>query len=355
MLNTMNEEMADPTAFTPPKQEKEKDQRFYKISKNKEGVGSVLVRLIPSLNTERNKLLTFIGRKVHNAETKRNDDKRFINEICPNAIDKNVPCPICNYAWWNYDKLKADGREKDSDGKASKEAKEFLKFTANEKYITNILIIEDKENPDNEGKMFLFEYGPQIHELIKKQMQPSEEEQKEKGLKPFNAWDFVTGKNFRLKLLPKTMTTNGFPSWAESFFVTEASAIASTPEEQMKLIESTYCLDEFTSIEQCKSSEELQKNLDWALFMSNGQTVDTTPKQEKQAELGHVPGMNDKGDDLGEMPGWMKGGTTTVQEQAPFNGGTPVVTKPVEREPIKQTTTSTPVSPEEFMKNFDFN
>lgn len=329
MMSEMNQQMADPTAFKAPSSSNfEKDIRLYSISKNKDGNGSVKIRLLPSLNTEKNRLQTFVTQQVHSPEVYKDKDKRFIKEVCPKTVGgRDAKCPICDYGWDGYNGLKEAGL------KDSKEAKQFLKFTAKERYVTNILVIEDVENPSNNGKVFLFEYGAQLQELIKKSMQPTDEEQKEKGLKPFNAWDFATGKDFRLKLTSGKETANGFPTWLNSFFSTESTPVV-TDEAQLKtLLDTTYCLDEFISLNVISNDEKLQKQLDYVTWKVVGKSKDEKA-ESKQADLGSIPGMMQSKPsaevpkpqaDLGDTPPWMGEGqiATPLAQQAPAATPTP--------------------------------
>jgi len=323
MMSQMNEQMADPKTFnTSGKTEYEKDTRFYSISKTKDGNGSVKIRLLPSLNAEKNRLQTFVTQHVHSPETFKDEKKRFIKEVCPKTIGgRDAKCPICDYAWDGYNGLKDAGL------KDSKEAKQFLKFASKERYISNILIIEDTENPSNQGKVFLYEYGAQLQELIKKSMQPTDEEQKEKGLKPFNAWDLMQGKDFRLKLTSGKETSNTFPAWTNSFFATDSTATVADEAQFKALLDSTYCLDEFICPDAISNEEKLMKQLDYVTWKTVGRTKDETPKETKEAELGSIPGMIPQAKtedvprpaqaDLGDVPPWMGEGQVATPLATP--------------------------------------
>ncbi len=283
LFNQMNEQMQTPEAFEKPKEGGfESDTRFYKISKDKDGNGSVKIRFLPTLAGDKSKMMTFISRPIH-APTQykqvgSENKKRFISEVCPKHLGKDKECPICDYAWDNYNRLI------DTDDKA---AKKFpATFASKNRYISNIQILEDKENPENEGKIFLFEYGEQIHKLIKKQSQPSAEEISEKGLKAFNAWDVLNGRDFRLKLKAGKFTDNGFPSWEESFFVTEASKHVADMKGLEELLEKTICLDEFLDETHINSVEKIQKSLDYVLFRDDKAKASTpAPAKEEQKSI----------------------------------------------------------------------
>lgn len=257
---------------------------------------------------------------------------------------------------------------KDAGLKDSKEAKQFLKFASKERYISNILIIEDTENPSNQGKVFLYEYGAQLQELIKKAMQPTDEEQKEKGLRPFNAWDLMQGKDFRLKLTSGKETSNGFPTWVNSFFSTEASAVVTDEAGMRALLDTTYCLDEFVSPDAISNEEKLMKQLDYVTWKTVGKTKDETPKETKEAELGSIPGMIPQAPaadvpkpqaDLGEVPAWMGAGQVAKPlETPPATSASATIEVPKAEVAQPQTTpavaaTKAPTSAEDFLNSLN--
>jgi hypothetical protein len=62
-------------------------------------------------------------------------------------------------------------------------------------YISNVYIIKDSENPENEGKVKLFKYGKKLFDKINDVMNPQFEDEK-----PVNPFDFWAGANFKLKI-----------------------------------------------------------------------------------------------------------------------------------------------------------
>lgn len=71
------------------------------------------------------------------------------------------------------------------------EAKQFSRST---RYVSNILVINDQKHPENNGKVFLYKYGPRIFQKLQGAISPEFED--EKPLNPFDMW---TGANFKLK------------------------------------------------------------------------------------------------------------------------------------------------------------
>jgi len=62
-------------------------------------------------------------------------------------------------------------------------------------YYSNIYVVKDSANPENEGKVFLYRYGKKIFDKVMETMQPAFEDET-----PVNPFDFWEGANFKLKL-----------------------------------------------------------------------------------------------------------------------------------------------------------
>ena len=53
-------------------------------------------------------------------------------------------------------------------------------------YYANIYVVQDKANPENEGKVFLYKFGKKIFDKIMEAMQPEYED--ETAINPFDFW-----------------------------------------------------------------------------------------------------------------------------------------------------------------------
>jgi len=62
-------------------------------------------------------------------------------------------------------------------------------------YYTNILVIEDKAHPENEGKVFMYRFGVKVYAKIMDAISP--EFADDVAINPF---DYIEGANFRLKI-----------------------------------------------------------------------------------------------------------------------------------------------------------
>ena len=154
-------------------------------------------------------------------------------------------------------------------------------------YYSNIYVVSDSKNPENEGKVFLFRYGKKIFDKLMAAMQPEFEDES-----PINPFDFWKGANFKLKI----RKVDGFWNYDKSEFeapspvLDDDSAIERIWKEQ-------YSLADFTALSNFKSYEELKTRLDAVLSgkqVVSNQTVedepiaqpkvDTKPVENKQVE-----------------------------------------------------------------------
>lgn len=95
----------------------------------------------------------------------------------------NQPCPICKK---NAEIWKTYGRE---------EAKNHLLGKARPKYVCNVLIVKNPNNPDTEGKVFRFEFGPLIFGMLTKAA--TNHDDADGGLvEGFNPFQYDKGANF---------------------------------------------------------------------------------------------------------------------------------------------------------------
>lgn len=119
-------------------------------------------------------------------------------------------------------------------------------------YISNVLVISDPANPQNEGKVFLFKYGSKIFEKIQEAMQP--EFKDEEPVDPFNFW---TGANFKLKI----RQVGGYVNYDKSEFDSPSALFDGNDEKLEKVWKSQHALKSFTDPSNFKSYDELKQKL----------------------------------------------------------------------------------------------
>jgi hypothetical protein len=143
------------------------------------------------------------------------------------------------------------------------------------RYITNIKVIKDPANPQNEGKIFLFDMSQTLFDKIKGAMTQTDA-MKALGEEPIPVYDPINGNNFLIKV---KMGANGILTYEDSKFDGKPSAIYESEEEALKDIkENAHSLDEFLSPENFLSYEELKEKLAWML----GENQETQKPQETQ-------------------------------------------------------------------------
>ena len=122
-------------------------------------------------------------------------------------------------------------------------------------YYSNIYVVKDSANPQNEGKVFLYRFGKKIFDKVMETMQPAFEDET-----PINPFDFWEGANFKLKL----RKVDGYWNYDKSEFETP-SALANKDDELEEIWGKEYSLKEFTENSNFKSYDELKKRLDVVL------------------------------------------------------------------------------------------
>ena len=154
-------------------------------------------------------------------------------------------------------------------------------------YYSNIYVVSDSKNPENEGKVFLFRYGKKIFDKLMAAMQPEFEDES-----PINPFDFWKGANFKLKI----RKVDGYWNYDKSEFEAP-SAILDDDSAIERIWKEQYSLADFTALSNFKSYEELKTRLDAVLSgkqVVSNQTVedepiaspkvDTKPVENKQVE-----------------------------------------------------------------------
>lgn len=220
----------------------ENDERFWNLSRDENDTGGALIRFLIDPNQ-----IPFIKMIRINANGGYN--KRFVREWSPLSI--GLPDPFNEM----FSKLWNEGKKE-----------EAKKFGRQIRYITNIKVIKDPANPENEGKIFLFNMSQTLFDKIKSAMVQTES-MKALGEEPIQVYNPVEGNNFLIKV---KKGSNGILTYEDSKFDSKITGIYKTEEEALKDIkENCYSLEEFLTPEFFLTYEELQDKIKW--FM--GETV----------------------------------------------------------------------------------
>lgn len=205
-----------------------KDERFWKPGIDQAKNGYAVIRFLPATEGED---VPFIKMYTHAFKGKGG----WFIENCRTSLGEK--CPVCegNTELWN------SGMEEDKDIARSRKRKL--------NYISNILVISDPSNPENEGKVFLFKYGTKIFEKIQALMSP--EFKDEAAVDPFNFWE---GADFKLKI----RNVGGYVNYDRSEFSAPAPLMGGDDKKLEALWKKQYKLQEFLHPSNFKSYEELK-------------------------------------------------------------------------------------------------
>ena len=141
-------------------------------------------------------------------------------------------------------------------------------------YISNIYVISDPANPQNEGKTFLYKYGKKIFDKINEAMNP--EFQDEEALNPFNFW---SGATFKLKV----RKVAGYVNYDKSHF-DPSSPLNENDAELERVWKSEYSLTDLVADDKFKSHEELSNRLQQVLGGdAKARAEDTTTVEEQSS------------------------------------------------------------------------
>ena len=118
-------------------------------------------------------------------------------------------------------------------------------------YVSNVMVVSDPSNPDNEGKVFLYQFGKKIFDKIMDVMQPDFAD--EEPVNPFDMWD---GADFKLKI----RNVEGYRNYDKSEFASK-SPVDGDDSKLEALYNQMYDLNEFQDPKNYKTYSELQTKL----------------------------------------------------------------------------------------------
>ena len=229
------------------KKESYTDDRFWRPELDKSSNGFAVIRFLPAPDGED---LPWAKYYSHGFQGKGG----WFIENCPTTLGQK--CPVCeaNSELWN------SGIEKDKD--IARSRKRRLHYTS------NIMVVSDPANPQNEGKVFLYKFGMKIFDKINEAMNP--EFADEDAINPFDFW---SGANFKLKV----RKVAGFINYDKSEFESTSALLDGDDTKLEELWKTEYALAEFTDAKNFKSYDELKTKRDAVLGADIRQTTQDTP------------------------------------------------------------------------------
>ncbi len=224
----------------------------WKPTPNKEKTGGgAVVRLLPGPDGT-----PFVKLFTHMFQGPEDD---WFAENCPTTLGGD--CPVCKANRGYY----KDGRSDLAAGKSRKK-----------KYISNIYVIKDPANPENEGKVFLWRYGQQIFDIIQRAMFPDEG----LGDVPVDVFDVKEGANLKVRITFKGQ----YPNYESSTFG-DPTALSMDDDELDEIFNQLHPISPLIDKSQFKSYDELETRLNAVMNPSKRRSVTEEVSDEIDDEL----------------------------------------------------------------------
>ena len=207
------------------------DDRMWKPTVDKAGNGYAVIRFLPTVEGDD---LPWAKYWDHFFQ---GPTGQWYVEKSLTTIGKDDPVSEMNSKLWNT------GIEADKD--TARKRKRRLH------YVSNIYVVSDPENRENEGKVMLYTYGAKIFEKIMDSMQPKYEDES-----PVNPFDMWKGANFKMKI----SNVAGYRNYDRSSF--GAVEVLNADDSVLEgVYNQQFSLKEFTDADTFKSYSELNLKL----------------------------------------------------------------------------------------------
>lgn len=296
------------------------DERFWRPSRNSEGSVFATVRFLPppldgDWGEEEH---AFVVYYKHGFQGPRG---HWYIENSLTSIGKDDPVTEYNNMLWQ------DIGTKESKDQARTQKRK-------KRFVSNVLVIKDPVNPENEGKVFLYEYGQKIFDKIKSYLTPP----KESGREALNIFDPVDGANFHIEAHRTQGDGNYYLDYGSSKFDVPAPLFKGDEDKIVEAWEQAHSLNQFvdeTNEDWYKPYDELRDQLvkrmgaesfeqllDPAYF-SSGATKN--PMEELEKDQNDLSKFLDDDDEEDDIPDFASKSKAKKTKEAQKSDDTPEV------------------------------
>ena len=244
------------------------DERLWKPEVDKAGNGYAVIRFLPAPDGED---LPWVKMYSHAFQ----GPGGWYIENSLTTLNQKDPCSEFNTSLWN------SGVE--SDKQIARNQKRKLAF------YSNIYVVKDPANPENEGKVFLYKFGKKIFDKIMGAMQPEFEDES-----PLNPFDFWQGADFKVKI----KKVAGYWHYDSSEFAA-ASPLLKDDDALESIWKKEYSLSEIVAADQFKTYDELKKRLESVLRLNQAPVTSPIDEEAELEDLseGRTPEANSPAED----------------------------------------------------------
>lgn len=264
-----------------------RDERLWSCTTDKAGNGYAVIRFLPPSEGED---VPFVRLFTHGFK----GPGGWYIENSRTTIGEADPVGEMNSKLWNEGEGSRGRKTVTGSGREQPGTKRQLN------YYSNIYVINDPANPDNNGKVFLFKYGKKIFDKINDMMNPQFED--EQSVDPFNFW---TGANFKLKI----RRVDGYANYDKAEF--DSVGPLFEDDDLMEAVwKKQYSLKEIIAPANFKSYDELTKRLNKTMGLAGAapargpmdedegeQALPTSPAPKFKEKAAPAPSSFDDDDD----------------------------------------------------------
>lgn len=229
-------------------------EKLYQPKLKEDGTFNAIIRFLPRHEDDTD-MIPYVKLMNHVFKTKSN---QWVYENCPTTFGKKEKCPICekNSEDWD-DESKHD---------------EIRKRTRRTNYYSNILVVQDPQNPENNDKVFIFRYGKKLFDKIVEKISPEDGSIDQ----PVNVFDYMEGQNFKLKI----RQVSGYPNYDQSGFTGTSTPVYKEESKIDELDTKLHMLGEITSKDKFHSYAEIKENFESKMgYTSSKSPVYSKPKE----------------------------------------------------------------------------
>lgn len=224
---------------------KEDDANFWYPSVDKTGNGLAVIRFLPPPEGEDDAVVLRFSHAFQGPAG------QWYIENSRTTLGDRDPVSELNSKLWNQ-----------GDQDTARKQKRKQEFYA------NVYIEKDKENPANEGKVFVFKFGQKIFKKIQTAMNPPEGLEDEK----INPFDLYKGASFKIII----KTVDKYRNYDDSKFAAPSVFLDGDEDAMETALGQLHSLAEFIAPEKFKTYDELKARLD----LVRGENEDGEPPFE---------------------------------------------------------------------------
>jgi hypothetical protein len=247
------------------------DDRFWQPEVDKAGNGMAVIRFLPAPAADGDDALPWV--RVFNHGFQGPGGWYIENSLT--TLNQKDPVSEYNSVLWN------------SGIEANKEIarKQKRRLT----YISNILVVSDPKNPENEGQIKLYKYGKKIFDKISEAMNPEFADET-----PLNPFDFWEGANFKIKI----RQVEGYRNYDKSEFDKPSALLDGDDVKLESLWKKENSLKEFLDTKHFKSYDALKARLDKVLGLDGIAPVKTKAEDTVLNTTKSAPSLNENDEEL---------------------------------------------------------